>query len=45
MAAQGWEFASVACDALDYTTDGSSVTVNLAEGEAAVCTFTNGGLP
>jgi LPXTG-motif cell wall-anchored protein len=43
--AEGWEFSSIECDALDYVVDGSSVTVNLAEGEAAVCTFTNGELP
>jgi hypothetical protein len=43
--AADWEFASVECEALDWVADGSSVTVNLAEGEAAVCTFTNGELP
>jgi len=43
--AADWEFASVECDALDSVVDGASVTVNLAEGEAAVCTFTNGELP
>jgi len=43
--AADWEFASIECDALDYVVDGASVTVNLAEGEAAVCTFTNGELP
>ena len=43
--AEGWEFASITCDALDYVVDGASVTVNLAEGEAAVCTFHNGELP
>jgi LPXTG-motif cell wall-anchored protein len=40
-----WEFASIDCDALDYDVDGASVTVNLVEGEVAVCTFTNGELP
>lgn len=40
-----WKFASVECDALDWEADGASVTVNLAEGEAAVCTFHNGELP
>jgi len=40
-----WEFAQVECSALDYVIDGASVTVNLAEGEAAICTFTNGELP
>jgi hypothetical protein len=43
--AADWEFASITCDALDYVVDGASVTVNLAEGEAAVCTFNNGELP
>jgi len=38
-------FAAVECEALDWVADGSSVTVNLAEGEVAVCTFTNGELP
>lgn len=38
---------SVVCTALDYVVDlaAGSVTVNLAEGEAALCTFTNGALP
>lgn len=43
--AADWEFAQVECDALDYVAAGASVTVNLAEGEVAVCTFTNGELP
>ena len=43
--ADGWEFAQVECTAADYEVDGASVTVNLAEGEAVVCTFTNGELP
>lgn len=43
--AADWEFASVECDALDWEADGPSVTVNLGEGEAAVCTFSNGELP
>ena len=43
--AADWEFASIECDALDFVVDGASVTVNLAEGEAAVCTFNNGELP
>ena len=43
--AADWGFASITCDALDYVVDGASVTVNLAEGEAAVCTFYNGELP
>jgi hypothetical protein len=42
---EGWDFASVECNALDWESAGASVTVNLAEGEAAVCTFTNGELP
>ena len=33
------------CTVADYEVDGASVTVNLAEGEAVVCTFTNGELP
>jgi LPXTG-motif cell wall-anchored protein len=44
-AATGWEFIEVQCTAEDWQADpdgGASVTVNLAEGEAAVCTFTNG---
>ena len=36
-----WAFQSVTCDALDWSADGGSVTVNLAEGEAALCTFFN----
>jgi len=36
-----WAFQSVQCEALDWSSDGRSVTVNLAEGEAAVCTFYN----
>lgn len=36
-----WAFQSVACDALDWSADGQAVTVNLTEGEAAVCTFYN----
>ena len=43
--AEDWQFASIECSALDYVVEGASVTVNLAEGEAAVCTFTNGELP
>lgn len=45
VAADGWGFSKVECDALDWSAAGQSVTVNLAEGEAAVCTFTNGQLP
>jgi hypothetical protein len=37
----GWHLAGVICDALDWSASGQSVTVNLAEGEAAACTFTN----
>ena len=40
-----WAFAQVDCTALDWEQSGASVTVNLAEGEAAVCTFQNGQLP
>jgi len=40
-----YAFAEVSCEALDWVADGSSVTVNLTEGEAAVCTFINGELP
>lgn len=36
-----WAFQNVACDALDWSANGQSVTVNLAEGEAALCTFYN----
>ncbi len=43
--AADWEFAQVECDAVDYVVDGASVTVNLTDGEVAVCTFTNGELP
>ncbi|HUU61800.1 MAG TPA: ice-binding family protein [Acidimicrobiia bacterium] len=43
--AEGWEFAQVECTAADYLVEGASVAVNLAEGEAVVCTFTNGALP
>jgi len=45
LAADGWAFAGVECTAADWDSSGASVTVNLAEGEAAVCTFTNGQLP
>jgi len=41
-AADGWTFTGVECIAGDWAADGASVTVNLGEGEAAVCTFTNG---
>jgi len=44
-AAEGWAFAQVECTALDWSQSGASVTVNLEEGEAATCTFTNGQLP
>jgi hypothetical protein len=42
-----WSFQKVECEALEWDADGSSVTVSLAEGEAAVCTFysTAGDLP
>ena len=36
-----WEFDRVECVASDWSATGSSVTVNLAEGEAALCTFRN----
>ncbi len=36
-----WQFQGVQCEALDWSAEGRSVTVNLAEGEAAVCTFYN----
>jgi LPXTG-motif cell wall-anchored protein len=36
-----WQFESVECDALDWSATGQAVTVNLSQGEAAVCTFTN----
>ena len=39
--AGGWKFDSVDCEALSWSADGQSVTVNLAEGEVAVCTFSN----
>lgn len=44
-AADGWAFAGVDCIASDWEASGAAVTVNLADGEAAVCTFTNGQLP
>jgi len=37
-----WLFRQVQCRAGDYQAAGGSVTVNLGEGEAAVCTFING---
>ena len=37
-----WLFRQVQCRAGDYQAAGATVTVNLGEGEAAVCTFTNG---
>lgn len=43
---EDWEFDKVECMAADWSADGRSVTVDLQEGEAAVCTFYNvGGLP
>ena len=36
-----WAFQSIQCEALDWSAAGSAVTVDLAEGEAAVCTFYN----
>jgi len=36
-----WRFDSVECTAVSWSADGTSVTVNLSEGEAAVCTFYN----
>jgi len=45
LVADDWAFAGVECTAADWDSSGASVTVNLAEGEAAVCTFTNGQLP
>jgi len=36
-----WQFDEVECDALDWSASGRSVTVNLSEGEVAVCTFYN----
>ena len=36
-----WGFDEVVCDALSWSADGQSVTVDLAEGEVAVCTFFN----
>ncbi len=42
-----WTLQRLECTAGDYEVEGISVTVNLAEGEAAVCTFTHaaGELP
>jgi len=37
----GWQFDRVECLAGDWEAEGRSVTVNLSEGEAAVCTFYN----
>lgn len=37
-----WRFDDVDCTAQDWSDDGRSVTVNLAPGEDAVCTFYNG---
>jgi len=37
-----WPLRSVECTAGDYQVEGGSVTLHLAEGEAAVCTFVNG---
>ena len=39
--AGGWHFVEVECEALDWSASGPSVVVNLAEGEAARCTFRN----
>jgi hypothetical protein len=36
-----WEFDRVECVASDWSATGAAVTVNLAEGEAALCTFSN----
>jgi hypothetical protein len=38
-----WAAAAVSCQALDWSSAGAVVTVNLADGEAAICTFTNTG--
>ncbi len=41
-----WQLTEVECTALEWSASGASVVVNLAEGEAAVCTFRNAsGLP
>lgn len=37
-----WPLRSMECTAGDYQVQGGSVTLNLSEGEAAVCTFING---
>jgi plastocyanin/uncharacterized cupin superfamily protein len=39
----GWSLADVQCTAADWSVTDHSVTVNLAEGEAALCTFYNEG--
>lgn len=40
--AGGWLLEEVTCVAGDWSVDDNAVTVNLGEGEAAVCTFHNG---
>jgi hypothetical protein len=42
-----WQFQKVQCTAQNWSAAGASVTVNLAEGEVATCTFfhTSGELP
>jgi hypothetical protein len=37
----GWDFDHVQCSAQSWSANGASVTVNLAEGEIASCTFYN----
>lgn len=45
LGAEGFDLIEVECIAEDYNVAGTSVTLNLQEGEAAVCTFRNGQLP
>lgn len=42
----GWDFDSVSCTrSADVEKNGSTVTINLAEGEDVICTFTNRETP
>jgi LPXTG-motif cell wall-anchored protein len=38
---ENWVLGSVVCDARSWSADGSSVTIDLAQGETVVCTFSN----
>ena len=41
----GWSLDNITCDGGNWTTNGSSVTVNLADGQHITCTFINNAQP